>query len=342
MAPASGKEGVQILELATGAPVRVLRSGSKLEGAVKELSFSGDGLHLAAWSRAEVIVWKPATGEVEARLEFQLEQEGKSASRFHSVLTSAGFDRRGHLVACGRRRKGDSNLVGLWNATTSEPVLEFPEGSTEFSHIYLSPGGESALALVPGGWIAHVVEIPGGRTLGVWKASSRRRIVDAESATFSPDGRWVAFCNRVDEPASALRAGEPVHGIPPPDDVEEPDPEAEVGGVSKDERALPGLSLWTLPDGRESLALRTPSEPLCIAFSPDARFVAAGCIDGSLLLWEIKGATLLVHSGVRTGPLLHLAFAPEAALAYGDGRSPLVTIHLDALRVHLARRGLGW
>ena len=59
-----------------------------------------------------------------------------------------------------------------------------------------------------------------------------------------------------------------------------------------------------------------------LAFAPDGRTLAAGCADGSVVLWDLAEARRLAAVAEHRGPVWSLAFSHGAGsvLASGDVR----------------------
>jgi WD40 repeat protein len=98
-----------------------------------------------------------------------------------------------------------------------------------------------------------------------------------------------------------------------------------VGGTGK----VPEVKLWS--NGREQLLpLSTQREPVCVAGSPDGRLLAAGFIDGSVRLWDLRAGpgtssprelqTLQAH----TKDVRCLAFSPDSKVLATGGRDQTV------------------
>ncbi|MGB2897568.1 MAG: WD40 repeat domain-containing protein, partial [Anaerolineales bacterium] len=70
------------------------------------------------------------------------------------------------------------------------------------------------------------------------------------------------------------------------------------------------VQLWSASDGKE-LARLEVEDAVSIAFSPDSRVLATGCLDGTLRLWEIAGGRLLMEASRHYGQIQRLVFTPD-------------------------------
>ncbi|MBN8611035.1 MAG: hypothetical protein J0L92_10650 [Deltaproteobacteria bacterium] len=103
-----------------------------------------------------------------------------------------------------------------------------------------------------------------------------------------------------------------------------------VGGLSiVDDRLavarFGGADVWSLGAKVEGpVVLEWPSSLVAIAWSPDLRFLAAGCQDSSLHFWRMPSRSDSMMGGYETKPKL-LAWSPDSAwLATAGGRDVVV------------------
>jgi WD40 repeat protein/serine/threonine protein kinase len=107
------------------------------------------------------------------------------------------------------------------------------------------------------------------------------------------------------------------------------------------------VRVWSVPDGRALQAL-AGSAAHTVAFSSDGQWLAAGCTDGKVRLWETKGYTLrhtLAHDG---GGEWAVAFSGDGKWLATGGNSKLKlwdarTIASPTVRLHYERNAsAGW
>jgi WD40 repeat protein len=94
------------------------------------------------------------------------------------------------------------------------------------------------------------------------------------------------------------------------------------------------LSLWRLPTGEPAGTIKADAPATALAFSPDARRLAVGTVDGTIRIWTVTGrrtATLSAPERVRS-----LAFSPSGdRLAAGLGNGAVAAWNVqDGRRVY--------
>ena len=78
------------------------------------------------------------------------------------------------------------------------------------------------------------------------------------------------------------------------------------------------VQLWSAADGVELTRL-TLEDAVSIALSPDGRILATGSFDGTLRLWEIAGAKLLMQAKNHYQSIQRLDFSPDGAWLFTAG-----------------------
>jgi WD40 repeat protein len=98
-----------------------------------------------------------------------------------------------------------------------------------------------------------------------------------------------------------------------------------------------GSSLAALPLEINGVALRDRSGEVRVvlegdkvneaAFGPDGRLLAAGCLDGTLILWDVAEGRVLARVKAHTGPIVTLAVSPDGTrVATGAVADPVVRV----------------
>jgi WD40 repeat protein len=219
---ATGGEKVQLLDVATGKPLRVLAN----DGDITSLCFSANGSALAAtgWpsvltpgkTRGTVTVWEVASGKVIFRPQGEA-LRGRSAALSPDAkrLASSGWDRaivwevatgKEHIPADGHRRAvrslsispdGQSVATGssdgtvrLWQAARGTVVREFAADGPVYS-VTFSPDGNRLAAGNACGTV-RLWEPGTGRLLRTFRMSEGKRYQGIDAVAFSPDGKTLA------------------------------------------------------------------------------------------------------------------------------------------------------
>jgi WD40 repeat protein len=253
--------------------------------------FSPDGKSIAGlWPGGKIQVWDMA-----GKRRFEL-----GAARGHTSFT---YSPDARFVAAN----GSGGSLLLWDAATGRQIRQFTwmpkaAASDQPGRMRMEEGAYSA-AFSPDGRVllsgAMLVEDRGLKVLvqGWEMASGRQRLQRETSITFDERGP-----GSIEDVMRAL------------------DSFIVSFVFSPDGRLLAeaGLSSVKLSDLHNSRALRVFGGRQVSAntavFSPDSKYLLAGQQDGTIRLWDVATATVLVDFPAHTGPVTALAFSPDGKL----------------------------
>jgi len=293
-----GDNDVKIWDAGTGSNVMTLRGH---EAPVYTVSFSPDGKSIVSGSYDSIVkVWDVATGETMMTL------------RGHeNVIDSVLFTPDGKRVASGSW----DGKIKIWDISVTREITRLVGHNSQIERVAFSPEGkrivsaaaedgiklwdtESATELSTisrrsaGGFRSHsVVFSPDGKriasgdgsgTFRIWDAATGdeitsfrgpKALITSTGLAFSPDGNVVASVS---------------------------------GGMDK------AVKLWDATAGKELMTLTGhDSLMMCVAFSPDGKFVAAGGADPNITVWEwATGRTFMTLRG-HAGGITSVAFSPD-------------------------------
>jgi WD40 repeat protein len=305
-------------------PLLTLRPSETEKSRIHPIAFSPDGKLIAAGTEdGEVVMWDTKTGEERWRLEVVSETVNGIAFSRDGKLFAAGGGEQYHVTHPGEGR--------IWNTETKEEVATFkPEQGTVTSMAFTPDGRKLAVAgaghsqaemwlfdlgskkLEPLSWTKghdnyiHSVAIsPDGKTLvcdryqsiNVYNVAENRLVFDtpntlstfAQGVAFSPDGKTLV-----------------------------------VAGTTKWDRhdyEPGGLTLWDTANWKPR-ALRAQTEAgglLCVAISPDGKWIAGGGIDHAVHVWSAGTLQHQVAYIGHDGEVCSVAFSPDGkTLASGS------------------------
>lgn len=92
------------------------------------------------------------------------------------------------------------------------------------------------------------------------------------------------------------------------------------------------VTLWDVAAGRELRTLETHGWVLRLAFSPTARFLAAGLNNGRLLVWRMPAGEIVSELRDLGGTVWDLAFSPDGQ-TLAVGCSGVLLMNLESLTV---------
>jgi WD40 repeat protein len=306
-------------DLATGKQSSAPPLGSTIKGV---LAGPDSRTLYSAGVDTTVRVWDLATGKERRRL------GGHGGVTFGAVCT-----RDGKHVATG----STDGVVRLWEAATGKELAQMPgqNGGMEFT-----PDGKALITSDLGG-VLRWWDVPSGKR----RTETLNGPGFASSLVFSPDKHLLAVCGygdvdagfRLCGPEGQVRhplgkAGEAVLGMCFSPDSRTlaswghrsygvrypPDGSTDDYAVSLEGKPLVRLFESTTGKMRAQLD-RLSGEVRSVALSPDGRTLAAGCSDGSVVLWDLLEDREWGRFHGHRGGVGGLDFTPDGRMLISGG-----------------------
>jgi WD40 repeat protein/tRNA A-37 threonylcarbamoyl transferase component Bud32 len=284
---------IQMWDVATGREVRSLTGHGN---SITAHAFSPDGSRLATASRDQTIrLWNAETGEPIAIL------------RGHrGWVHSVSFNADGKRLVSGSL----DHTVHIWDTASAVELVVLHGHKAEVTSVAYSADGAEIVSASRDGtvriWDAHAAEsgnVLRGHTSFVYRVA------------FHPDGERVASSAwdgtvRLWEASTGRQTALLSHGD-----------EKIVGSVAFDptgrllaSRTRTAVRIWNIETGAE---LRRWNFPLSsyrdtqVVFSPDGRFLAAGCETGVVRLWNVDDGREVATLRGHRDDIRDLAFSPD-------------------------------
>jgi RNA polymerase sigma factor (sigma-70 family) len=294
---------VRIWDVATGKEMRQLDTRMRM---IRSLGLSRDGRTVAAGTIYSTIrLWDLASGH-ESFTTF----EGNDAP-----VRAVAYSPDGKLLATG----GDNREVALWNPATGTRLRALRGGSA--STVAFCAEGSRLATTWHESNVARVLDLASGREL-VQLVPTNARWVTAV-ASIGTGNRLVTACPGKDRlPDSTLHVWDAASGrLLATYSLKELRPDCisvagdgntlAVAGASDEGRII---RLWDLAAGREIRSMRGERPVEAVAFSPDARLLATGQLDGRLSLWDVATGREVILLAREEQAITAVAFSPDGRL----------------------------
>jgi len=261
---------------------------------VGDVAYNTDGTKLATASFRAVRLWDAKTGQLIRLIPFSKQ------------VYAVSFHPDGKRLIAG----GNDQELTLWDLVADQVIRKFYGHTASVQEITFSPDGSRIASSSLDGrlltWETETGKIL--QTQGIHADGGR------PSITFSPDGKRLFTSS--DDAAIAvwdLTTGRIVQSLIGPDKA------SNVVVSSQDGHYLASstghsraIHLW---DAKSARILRTfygrLSEPWCLAFSPNSKYLASAGPDQMITLWEISTGNLARTFKGHAGGINSLAFSPD-------------------------------
>jgi WD40 repeat protein len=321
LASGGADETIRFWNWETGRETRQLRGHT---GRINCICFAPDGKRLASGGADRAVrLWDVLTGRVVQPL-----------PALDGEVNAIAFTRDGKVVALG----GNAPAIKLADPVSGAEIRRLNGFSGLVFSLAFSPDGKTLAAgcgtNVPRQWLSS-----GSGEVCTWDVATGKmrgppsvQPSQIRAVTFSPDGRVLAMAgeDRVILRRDVLAAR----------DMPVPGHRSYVSAVA----FLPhsntlmsagfegSLLQWELINGR-GLPSKEPhvfasgkQAALTLAVSADGRHVAAGCDDGLLRVWEVRGGKLLHALAAHKGPIYQIAFAAQGTRLASGGQDGTVRL----------------
>jgi WD40 repeat protein/serine/threonine protein kinase len=300
---ATGSEDIVLWDAATRTKLLRLPYVSEVWG----LALSRDGRWLvSSYTDGEILLWDMKEREVAA-----------SFNEHSGSVRAVAFSVDGRRLASASEDKS----VVVWNVAQGRKEVMLAGHNTRVTSVVFPPNGDW---LVSGDQDGHVIRWDMQRRQPLWDFSSPQA-VPAYSVSVSPDGRWIAQTNGVNDSTDghllldfyardAVKHSGQFYGI-----RFSPDGQRLIGVTDSGEVLMWDTQTWQLV---KRLELKGASL-ICIAFAADGLHFVTGEDEGAVRLWETEGLRQLAVIGWHTARVKAVDFSPDGreVVSAGDDQS---------------------
>jgi len=251
-------------------PVRPLQPGRSFSYQLEVQFLDGSSIRKTLVFRGGERVRVPILSPNAQRPEFVLQ------TGFRSLAMNGAFTGDGSMVLLGSCELD----FALYDVTTARQLRRFGHSSQSTCFVVVP------LALSTNSQYAATTSWDEGSTV-LWNLESGKRIRSFPAASaplsFSPDGKWLAFCPEQDRNTS----------------------QGNVGSFAQQREIM----LWATSDGVKRLMLRGHASDInVITFSRDGRFLISGANDNTAIVWNLETREQHITLADHTAPVTAACF----------------------------------
>lgn len=236
----------------------------------------------------------------------------------------------------GRDKLARTNGISVWDVVTKKELLRVREDQNkEFNEVVLAPDDKTVMALA-GSEVGSQLEGSTDKYLTnrvrLWDIQRGKELITlkAESAKFSPDGRFLLFTYPRtyprEQPIWDIREGK----VRPDLHISGPANFSPDGAFLACGQELCGAAVWevasgkklvTLPGQKSSNWLLVARGPrMLLSFSPDGNLLATQCTYGPITLWNVHNGSHVATLALSSSDIFTLQFSADSKsiLSIGD------------------------